>query len=451
MITMIKYNKYPKYKHSGVDWLGEIPEGWEVKPGLSFLYENNEKNSGMKRSVVLSLSYGNIRIKAKEELTGLVPESFETYQLVNKGDIIFRPIDLQNDKVSLRSSISEFDGIITSAYLNLRLKNNSHTKFYHYLFRAIDNNKVIYGLGFGLRQNISYLDFRRFNFPFPPLPEQTAIANFLDDKTAKIDQAIAQKQKLIELLKERKQIIIQDLVTGKWKMDNGKWIMRPKTEMKHSGVEWIGKIPEGWEVKKLKYVYNLYKGLTITKENLKETGIFCVNYGEIHSKYGFEVNPNIHDLKCVDSDYINTSADSLLNKGDFVFADTSEDIEGSGNFTYLNSNIKIFAGYHTIILRPKKAINSRFFAYEFDTNSFRNQIRQNVKGVKVFSITQSIIKELIVWMPSKDEQKQIVAFLDLETQKIDKAISLQEKQIEKLKEYKQVLIDSAVTGKIKVS
>src|SRR5665213_2778198 len=109
----------------------------------------------MTRKTVLSLSYGNIRVKREDELTGLVPESFETYQFVNKGDLIFRPTDLQNDVVSLRSSISEFEGIITSAYLNLRFKENADPKFFHYFFRAIDNNKIIYGLGSGLRQNIS--------------------------------------------------------------------------------------------------------------------------------------------------------------------------------------------------------------------------------------------------------------------------------------------------------
>ena len=157
--------KHPAYKDSGVEWLGEIPSSWEVLPGLSFIFENKLRNKGMIRNTVLSLSYGNIRVKGEDELTGLIPESFENYQFVNKGDLIFRPTDLQNDTESLRSSISEFEGIITNAYLNLRFKSNAHSKFYHYMFRAIDNNKVIYGLGSGLRQNISYLDFRRFQFP----------------------------------------------------------------------------------------------------------------------------------------------------------------------------------------------------------------------------------------------------------------------------------------------
>src|SRR5690606_6256480 len=110
--------RYEAYKDSGVDWIGEIPEGWDVLPGLSFIYENKEKNKGMVRNTVLSLSYGKIRVKAENELTGLVPESFETYQLVNVGDLIFRPTDLQIDMVILRNSISEIVSLINITYIN---------------------------------------------------------------------------------------------------------------------------------------------------------------------------------------------------------------------------------------------------------------------------------------------------------------------------------------------
>ncbi|WP_198512226.1 restriction endonuclease subunit S [Flavobacterium sp. 1] len=433
--------KYDKYKNSGVEWLSDIPEHWEVLPGLSFIYENKDRNKGMVRNTVLSLSYGNIRVKRENELTGLVPESFETYQFVNKGDLIFRPTDLQNDTVSLRSSISEYEGIITNAYLNLRFRSKANSKFYHYFFRSIDNNKIIYGLGSGLRQNISYLDFRRFQFPFPPIEEQTAIANFLDDKTAKIDQAITIKQKQIELLKERRQILIHKTVTRG---------LIPNIKLKESGVEWIGEIPKHWEIKRFRNTFKLGKGLTITKENLTDEGIFCVNYGEIHSKFGFEVNPEIHKLKCVHPDYLINNSSSLINEDDFVFADTSEDLQGSGNFTYLNSKEQVFAGYHTVIARPSDNIISRFIAYEFDSLVFRSQIQAKVKGVKVYSITQSILKELSVLVPPKKEQLEIVNHLDNSTKKIDTAISLKKQEIEKLKEYKMSLIDAVVTGKVKV-
>jgi len=125
-------------------------------------------------------------------------------------------------------------------------------------------------------------------------------------------------------------------------------------EYKDSGVEWLGKIPNHWALSKFRYNFSFGKGLTITKENLRDEGIPCVNYGEVHSKYGFEVDPRVHTLKCVDEKYLKDNASSLLFNGDIIFADTSEDLEGSGNFTQLISDTRTFAGYHTIIARKSE-------------------------------------------------------------------------------------------------
>lgn len=151
-----------------------------------------------------------------------------------------------------------------------------------------------------------------------------------------------------------------------------------------------------------------------------------MNYGEVHSKYGFELNPKKHELKCVSEDYLKKSPNSLLSDGDFVFADTSEDIEGSGNFTYLNGEHRVFAGYHTVIARPLGKTNKRFLAYLCDSLSYRGQIRQKVKGVKVYSITKGILKSTAIWLPKSEEQKSIVNFLDEKTAQIADAIAIKE-------------------------
>ncbi|WP_238082936.1 MULTISPECIES: restriction endonuclease subunit S [Pseudescherichia] len=216
-------------------------------------------------------------------------------------------------------------------------------------------------------------------------------------------------------------------------------------EYKDSGVEWLKAIPEHWKLSKLRYQFVFGKGLTITKEHLQDEGIPCVNYGEVHSKYGFEVDPEIHSLKCVSDKYLKDNSNSLLSKGDIVFADTSEDIDGSGNFTQLVSDTVTFAGYHTIIARPFERENSRFYAYLLDCKELRSQVRHAVKGVKVFSITQAILRNLSIWLPSKDEQAQIAAFLDHETAKIDNLIEKQQQLIELLKEKRQAVISHAVT------
>ncbi|WP_267779915.1 restriction endonuclease subunit S, partial [Vibrio cholerae] len=260
--------KYEAYKDSGVEWLGDIPSSWELKPGFVAFSENKRNNKGMKENTVLSLSYGNIVVKPEEKLVGLVPESFETYQLVEPDDIIVRCTDLQNDKVSLRTGLAKNKGIITSAYLNLRVKNGFDARFLHYYLHALDTTKVLYKFGSGLRQNLSFLDFKRL--PIFEIPEDTQklIANYLEKKTAQVDDAIAIKEQQISLLKERKQIIIQQAVTQG---------LDPNVPMKDSGVDWIGKIPEHWEVRRAKYIFK--------KENrpvsLEDDVVTCFRDGQV--------------------------------------------------------------------------------------------------------------------------------------------------------------------------
>ncbi len=222
--------------------------------------------------------------------------------------------------------------------------------------------------------------------------------------------------------------------------------MKKYNSYQASGIEWLEKIPEHWNVDRLKNFFSFGTGLSITKKNLLDIGIPCVSYGEVHSKYGFEVNPEIHSLKCVSKEYLNTSKKSLLKKGDFIFADTSEDIKGSGNFTYLNSDIKVFAGYHTIAAKPKRKLNHRYVAYLFDSISFRRQFQSNVTGIKVYSITQSLLNKLNIFFPTAVEQIAIANYLDSKTQVIDKKINLLNKKIDCYRELRKSIINETITN-----
>lgn len=204
-------------------------------------------------------------------------------------------------------------------------------------------------------------------------------------------------------------------------------------------------LPPEWRVTRLRHVFNFSKGLTITKENLQDEGIPCVSYGEVHSKYGFEVDPARHALRCVDASYLKNNHSSLLRNGDFIFADTSEDIAGSGNFSCYTSDRQAFAGYHTLIAKPKAPMNFRFMAYLFDSTSFRAQVQTEVTGVKVFSISQAVLKPTIVWFPPEHEQRAIAAFLDEKCAKVDDAVRIKKEQIALLRERRQNLIQQAVT------
>jgi len=221
--------------------------------------------------------------------------------------------------------------------------------------------------------------------------------------------------------------------------------MKPYPKYKNSGVEFLNRIPEHWEKRRFGFMVNFNKGLNITKADLRDAGIPCVSYGEVHSKFGFEVNPDKHTLRYVEEKYLAESPRSLLSEGDFVFADTSEDIEGAGNFTYLNSPTRAFAGYHTIIARATKPILPRFMAYQLDAMPNRAQIQNKVSGIKVFSISQGILKNVILFLPPLPEQRAIAAYLDRETAKIDTLVGKQEQLIALLEEKRQALISHAVT------
>lgn len=435
----MNFKEYPSYKDSGVEWLGEVPEHWSVKKFGYIFRENKIKNSGLIETNVLSLSYGRIKEKNIEDNKGLLPESFETYQIIQPNDIIFRFTDLQNDKRSLRSAISKFHGIITSAYIGVRTTANA--EFYNYLFRAYDQQKVFYSMGDGMRQSLKIDELNRMPIVFPSDVEQQQIVSFLDSETSRIDNLIAKQEKLIEKLEEHRKSVISHTVTKG---------LDPNVPMKDSGVELLGKVPEHWKLLQTRHIFNFGKGLTITKEDLSDEGIPCINYGEIHSKYGFEFNPLDNPLKCVSHDFIESNKNCLLNEGDFIFADTSEDLEGSGNFSYLNQKSRVFAGYHTIIARPKSGLNHRYLAYMFDSQAYRGQVRTEMKGVKVYSVSQGVLKSRLAWLPPIEEQDQIVKLLDEKTSKIDTLIAKQRELIAKLKNYRTSIISHAVTGKIDV-
>ncbi len=206
---------YPAYKDSGVEWLSEVPEHWEVGVGHGCFVEKKEPNIGLIETTVLSLSYGRIVVKPLEKLRGLVPASFETYQIIDPGDIVCRPTDLQNDQNSLRFGLARNRGIITSAYMSLRTTGRLDSDFGYLLLHAYDIKKIFYGLGSGLRQNLDWRDFKRLPCLVPPLPEQTAIVEYLDAQITKIDAAIASARREIKLLREYRTRLISDVVTGK--------------------------------------------------------------------------------------------------------------------------------------------------------------------------------------------------------------------------------------------
>ena len=216
-------------------------------------------------------------------------------------------------------------------------------------------------------------------------------------------------------------------------------------QMKDSGIEWIGQIPAEWEVKRLKYLFDFGKGLPITKDNLVNEGTPVISYGQIHAKFNTRVSLDEKLFRYVKDSYIETNKNSLVKEGDIIVADTSEDLEGCGNSAYVDRNMTLFAGYHTIVLKSKNGSNNKYLAYQMNTDSWRNQIRCKVFGVKLFSITKKILNDVTYIVPSISEKEEIVEYLDEKCAYIDSVIDKTKESIEEYKKLKQSIITQAVT------
>lgn len=430
-------NKYPAYKDSGIEWIGEIPEHWDSKRFKYFVNLINDKSES--NGIGFKVALENI-----ESGTGRFTDETGSFDgvgnLFNKGDVLFNKLR----PYLCKAVIVPEDGIGVGELLVLRTRQDTCSRFV--LYRVLSDYfiSMVNGSTYGAKMPRASWDFiGDMVLPFPLYNEQQAIADFLDKKTALIDDLIGKKKRQIELLKEQRQAVINQAVTKG---------LDPDVPMKDSGIDWLGEIPEYWEMKRLRYVFGMNTGLSVTKEELQESGIPIVNYGDIHTKYGFDLDVSRDELKFVDEQYISSKKSALATESDFVFCDTSEDIEGSGNCVYISklNGSQIFAGSHTIIAKPIIEVNSKYLAYLFMAKSWRTQIQSKVYGVKVYSITQKILKDAIALLPPLFEQHQISDYLYLKTAKIDKSISKAEHQIELLQEYRTALISEVVTGKIDV-
>ena len=421
------FPRYPAYKDAGVTWLGEVPEHWEVKPLYGTVIECNEANKGMIEDNLLSLSYGRIVRKDISSNDGLLPESFETYQVIRSGDIVFRLTDLQNDKRSLRSAIVEEKGIITSAYLAVR-PIKAHSEYLSYLFRAYDVTKVFYSMGGGLRQSMKFSDLKRLPTVVPSIEEQTAIATFLDRETAKIDDLIAEQRSLTALLKEKRQAVISHAVTKG---------LNPKAAMKDSGVAWLGEVPGHWEVLKGSQIGELFGSEQVSEDLVSENGnLPFIKVGSL-SLEGFSIG----------------SWDWFVHESASVSYRTR-----NGYVVFPKRGAAIYTNKVNIVDRPSlidpnlmgwkmgEKVLPLFIAYALKTR----KLSELADVSTVPQINNKHIAPERFPVPSIDEQKTIVTHLNHQTTQIDTLITETQTAIALLQERRSALISAAVTGKMDV-
>jgi type I restriction-modification system specificity subunit len=410
-------NKYERYRDTGLTWINKVPEKWNLKKINALFDERREKVSDTDYEALSVTKNGIFKQLDNVAKTN----DGDNRKKVQRNDFV---INSRSDRKG-SSGLSDFNGSVSLINIVLRIK-KEYPRYMHYLLKSVPFQEEFYRNGKGIVADLWSTNFQSMKsiiLPIPPIKEQVQIANYLDWKINEIDRLIQIEKEKIKQLKICKQKYIDSLI------------------------ETIDTVPQP-----LKSIFNFGKGLNITKENLGQKGIKCISYGEIHNEFFFSFSSNNTKLKKLEkTDGVVISKFANLNKGDFIFADTSEDLNGCGNFTFLEDDfIKIYAGYHTVVAKPIIEFDTKYLAYYFQSNKWRMQVKKTVKGIKVYSITQQILKSSKVQIPDDKIQKNIVNRADKFIEKINCLTDIMENCIKALLDLKQSLISEVVTGQIDV-
>ena len=419
--------RYESYKDSGVEWLGEVPSHWELGRISTYFTERRTKVSDKDYP---ALSVTKLGVFPQWENVAKTNDG-DNRKLARKGDFV---INSRSDRKG-SSGIAKQDGSVSLINIVLQPK-KINSVYSEYLFKSYSFIEEFYRVGHGIVADLwttRFEDIKNSLIIFPPLSEQQKIAQFLDDKTAKIDQAVDLAEKQIALLKEHKQILIQNAVTRG---------LNPDVPLKDSGVEWIGQVPEHWEVKQLKFEAHITLGKML-----------CTEY-----KCGFHLKPylkskNIQwlnvDTSSIDEMYFSSYELALykLEKGDLILSEGGE----VGKTCMWNNELDecyIQNSAHKVRLYKKN--NNKYFLYLFFSCGHLGVFDSIVNRVSIAHLTKDKLENMKFIFPTLAEQTAIADYLDKQTVKIDQAIALKTAHIEKLKEYKSVLINDVVTGKVRV-
>lgn len=426
--------RYSEYKDSGVKWLGEIPSHWELLKS-KYLWKETFENSTSGKEDLLSVSQYTGVTKSKADSRS---ESLIGYKIVHKDDLVINIMLAWLGGLGVSSD----EGVVSPAYCTYKLIRDYNPKFLHYLYKTPMYLAEFARHSTGVvpsRWRMYTDDFGQVVSLLPPVEEQDAIVRYLDAATSKIDKAIAMQQKMIDLLNERKQIIIQNAVTKG---------LDENVEMKDSGVEWIGMIPKHWEIKRLKYVMHSYGRIGFrgygTDDIVDEgQGAITLSPSNIQdSSMDYSKKTYLSWKKYYESPEI------MIKNGDVLMVKTGSSYGKCAVVKDLPMECTI--NPQLVVFKEHKEF-SEFLAYSFQTTFAKCFINTSVIGGTIPTISQEKINNYIFPFPSKSEQQAIVAYLDKEMQRFDSAITNCQRQIALLQERKQIIINEVVTGKVKVS
>lgn len=420
-------------KNSGIAWVNKIPSDWDIHPLYYYFAERNRPNRRGKENNLLSLSYGKIIKKNINTCEGLLPASYNSYNIIDPLDIVLRLTDLQNDKRSLRTGLSHERGIITSAYVTLKPSNRVCPAFFHYLLHAYDVEKVLYNMGNGVRQSLNYAELSKLPLLEPSLQEQQRIAGYLDKKCAEVEGLSSNIQKQIEALEQYKRAVITETVTKG---------LNPSAPMKDSGIPWIGKIPQHWNMLKIKYIAKSNQKSLSEKTN-PDYQINYIDIGSVSERKGIETYEEIQFSKAP------SRARRIVKSGDCIVSTVRTYLKAIAFIDAQFDNYVVSTGF-SVLTPMKQFLVNKYLFFLLKNHPLISAISAYSTGVNYPAISDSVLVNLKMPIPPKNEQQSIANYLDEKCSKIDAIIQDKQQQLKKLEQYKKATIFEYVTGKKQV-
>jgi type I restriction enzyme, S subunit len=416
---------YPEYKDSGVDWLGDIPAHWSIEKVKRHFRHVKFLNQSRDQTNVLSLTLRGVVNNDPDSPEGLVPKDYATYQLFEKGDLVFKLIDLENLRTSRVGLVHE-NGIMSSAYVRLVSDNAGNIRYFYHQFYDLYLRGVYNSLGAGVRSTLGPNDLLNVLMLIPPPDEQAAIVAFLDAAEYRIRRYIRVKQKLIKLLNEQKQAIIQQAVTRG---------LNPDAPMKDSGVAWLGAIPSHWELIPNRGLFKLKKNIVGSRSSeydllsLTLRGVILRDLENMQGKF-----PASFDTY------------QVVEPQDFVFC--FFDVDETPRTVGLSEHHGMITGAYTVMEATGLA-DPRYMYYYYLSLDERKALKPIYRGLRKTIPTDSFLVSKSP-LPPPDEQAAIARFLETVESQIQPAIIQAQQQIDLIREYRTRLIADVVTGKVDV-
>jgi len=433
---------YPRYRDSGIPWLGEVPEHWEVHPNRALYDEHKDLTTKAKQLLSVTIAKGVIRqseLIANSSKKDSSNEDKSRYKMVLSGDIAYNKMRMWQGAVGK----SDFEGIVSPAYIVVRPRRNLNPAYCHYLLRTTEFIKEAHRYSYGIcddQLSLRFEDFKQIASPLPSPKEQSSIVRYLRHKTALIDRYIRQKKRMIALLEEQKRVIIDEAVTGKIDIRTGK----PYPKYKDSGVEWLGMVPEGWEIRRARNVCSaIVDCKNRTPRKVPEGGYTVIRTTCVHNgQFSF-----VGSYRTDQVDYDAWTSKGAPEFGDILFTREAP----AGEACLLPDQGRLCLGQRMMYLRPdKNQISPGFLVLSLYGRLTRTYIRLVTNGSTVGHLRLGHVNSLpVLWCPLKT-QDSLVKSIAEKSATIDAAWHLAKKQLSLLQEYRTRLISDVVTGKIDV-